>query len=152
MPKAKFHFIALVFVGVVLTVCLRVALTALASLAIPDPKMESAPLWYGISRPLLATLAQVAPAFIVGWLARQSGFLLGALVGAFSSLAISALFEVYWQNISFSPFNWFLLLSLVLWALTAAISSSVAGGAGELARSRLPSNYSFKRTADVGLR
>ena len=146
MPKQSSRLIVLVFFGVVFSVILQAGLDGYAWLAFPDPHAESAPMWYALSRPLLATLAQVAPAFLVGWFARQSGLLLGALVGAISSLAIQAVLRIMWQNVSFLPFEWFLLLNLLIWALSAAIVSSLAGGAGELAASRLPSNYSFKAT------
>jgi len=152
MQQAQVRHAILVLAGIALAVCLDLSLNGYARLAFPDPKATSAPFWYAASRPVLSTLANIAPAFVVGWFARQSGFLLGALVGAGSSLAIQVLFRVEWSNFSISPFNWSLCFFLLLWAFTSAISSSMAGAAGELARTRLPSNYSLKRTAAGRLR
>ena len=152
MPQVKVRPTMLVLAGIALAVCFEFALDWYAHLAFPNPKAISGPFWYAASRPVFSTFAHIAPAFIVGWVARQSGFLLGALVGAGSSLAISALFQVEWSNFSVSPFDWSLCFFLLLWAFTSAISSSVAGAAGELAREKLPSNYSLKRTAAGRLR
>ena len=136
--------ILLVVLGVLLSLGLHLLLHAYAKLLVPRPNNNA--IWFSVLRPILAAVMQVLPAFLVGWLARRRGFLLGALVGATSALIIAAFFNVAWHNVSLSPFDWFLVSYFLALALSSAVVSSVAGAAGEFACSRLPSNYSFQRT------
>jgi hypothetical protein len=82
----------------------------------------------------LLTLAKVAPGFLVGWAARRSGFLFGAITGVLA--------ELMHQAVSVGHYP---LAQLLLMTLPPALISCVAGAAGELARLRRPpSNNSFK--------
>ncbi|SRR5579885_78435 len=139
--QSKVRLLLLVLLGVMLAICGHFALKGLAYLAYPSHKLttstQTIPLWYAFSRPLFAILVQVLPPFLVGWWARRSGFLLGALVGFVSSLAVAGLFNVVWQHVGFSDSSFYIELLLV-WALPSAISASVAGAAGQLARSGRP--------------
>jgi hypothetical protein len=94
-------------------------------------------MWYALSRPLLLVFVQLVPAFLVGWWARQSGFVLGALVGVVASVAIAGLFNIVWQHVSYSDSSFFVEL-LMVWALPSAVSSSVAGAAGQFAQAGRP--------------
>lgn len=138
MSQSKTRLVFLVLVGVMLAICGHLALKGLAYLAVPGHQLTAksvvVPGWYAWSRPALLTLVQLVPAFLVGWWARQSGFILGALVGVVSSLAVAGLFSVAWQNAArYDPSLYIYLL--VVWALPAAVSSSIAGAAGQFAQS-----------------
>jgi len=140
--QSKARLVLLVLLGVGLAICGHLALKGLDYLAYPNHNVTAnntwVPGWYALSRPLVATLVQLGPAFLVGWGASRSGFILGALVGLLSSVAVAALFLVAWQNVSLSPLEWSLYFNLFVWALPSAVSSSVAGAAGQFARTGRP--------------
>ena len=137
MLHSRIRLVFLVAVGVALAICGHLALKGLAYLAFPSHKVttltQTVPGWYAWSESLLTALVKVVPAFLVGWWARQFGFILGALVGFVSSLTIAGLFSVAWQNVWFSDSSFYIGLLLV-WALPSAIYASVAGAAGQFAR------------------
>ena len=153
MSRSKTRLVFLVLVGVALAICGHLALKELAYLAVPGHKLTTrsvvVPGWYAWSRPVLLTLVQLVPAFLVGWWARQSGFILGALVGIASSLTIAGLFNVAWQNDSgFYPS--FYMYLFVVWALPAAVSSSIAGAAGQFAHSGRPLTIPWETSRQLG--
>jgi hypothetical protein len=141
MLQSKARLIFLVLVGVALAICGHLALKGLAYLAVPGheltTKSVTVPMWYALSRPLLLILVQLVPAFLVGWWARQSGFILGALVGVVASVATAGLFNIVWQHVSYSDSSFYIELFLV-WALPSAVSSSIAGAAGQFAQAGRP--------------
>ena len=132
MAQRLIRLIALVALGAALGAALNWSLDRYATFAGSNPL--AIPLWYALSRPVLQAASQVAPAFLVGFLAGRQGFLLGALVGLVSEFQVIG----FLRDPAFS-----LLLSCV-YGLSAALITSLAGAAGELARRSLPPNKSFK--------
>lgn len=137
MLRLETRSVFLLLVGIALAIGGHLALKGLvAYFELPGHALITLPHWvrvlYSLSQPLLDTLVQLVPAFVVGWWARQSGFILGALVGFVSSLAIVA-----WRYVPHLDSSLYVYL-LFVWALPAAVSASVAGAAGQFARSGRP--------------
>ena len=140
MLQSKARFVFLVLAGVALAIGGHLALKGLvAYFMLPGHELINYPHWvralYSLSQPPLETLVQLAPAFLVGWWARQSGFVLGALVGFVSAIVI-ACYTVSWQHDSYIASSLFYLL--FVWALPSAILASAAGAAGQLASAGRP--------------
>lgn len=135
MLQSKARFVFLVLVGIALSIVGHLALKGLAAyFMLPGHELINYPHWVrallSLSQPPLEALVQLAPAFLVGWWARRSGFVLGAFVGFVSAIAI-AYFTVSWRHDSYLASSLFYLL--FVWALPSAILASAAGAAGQLA-------------------
>jgi hypothetical protein len=103
------------------------------------------PPWYSIIGPPFFSLIEVGPAFLVGWFARQRGFLLGAMVGVFGYYFYAVLFSVHWLE-SLSLLSVVHVSGGLLPRLVAvSIVASVSGAAGQLLHGRAP-NLSLNRT------
>ena len=129
MKRQAVVLISLVGLGIVL----RVVLQALGAHVFLGPANPDAParMWPFLLAAPWSALVDVAPPFFVGWLARNRGGILGASVGALSSLA---------ANLAFHPE--LISISLLADVLAGLIMGAAAGLGGQHARS--PSNKSFK--------
>jgi hypothetical protein len=95
----------------------------------PSPQWDA---WCTALLNFLATLAEVMPAFVAGWLARRRGFALGVVLGVLGGFAApEAIAVLVGHPVRFAQGLFPLVASL---ASSGAINGAVAGMAGHLLR------------------
>ena len=100
------------------------------------------PLWYSIAKVLGEAAIAVAPGFIVGWLARERGLILGAAAGGIGALVSTTVILYHWSlpppggfvEPASAEFVLHLALGVVLAALAAAFTNAIGGIAGAAVR------------------
>jgi len=130
MLQSKARFVFLLLVGIALAIAGHLALKGLVAYFVLPGHPHWVRVLLSLSQPPLGALVQLAPAFLVGWWGRRSGFVLGAFVGFVSAIAIAS-FTVSWRHDSYIASSLFYLL--FVWALPSALLASAAGAAGQLA-------------------
>lgn len=102
------------------------------------------PIWFAIAKALGEAVLSVGPGFLVGWLSRERGFMLGAAAGAIGALVSTAAIFYHWnlpppggfvEPMSDEVF-WHLIPAFVLIALAAALTNAIGGIAGAALRRR----------------
>ncbi len=125
-------------IGVTLYVLLALSFYGLLLLAGGGPF----PLWFSIAKVLGEAVTSVAPGFVVGWLSRERGLMLGAAAGALGALASTTVILYHWSlpppgGFAESPSAevvWHWALIVVLAALAASFTNAIGGIAGAAVR------------------
>jgi hypothetical protein len=102
------------------------------------------PLWFAFAKVLGEAATSVAPGFVVGWLSRERGLILGAAAGAIGALVSTSLILYLWSIprpgvVLSSPSAevvWRVILGVVLAALAASFTNAIGGIAGAAVRRR----------------
>jgi hypothetical protein len=123
----------LVSTGAALSLLLQFAVLHFSLLAVPSAEAE-VPHWYALSSGAMHTLVAVAPALLVGFIARTRGASLGLAIGILGALLFSAFHSVNWSSLEGTGMREHIqfggeLLSL---SLGSGIIGFVAGAAGQL--------------------
>jgi hypothetical protein len=125
-------------VGITLYVLLALSFYGLRLLAGGGP----IPLWFSIAKVLGDAATSVAPGFVVGWLSRERGLILGAAVGAIGALVSATVIFYHWNlpppggfvESASAEVVWHLSLAFILGALAAALTNAIGGIAGAAVR------------------
>lgn len=135
-----------VVVGAALYLGLALSLYGLSIAAFPNSG-GPIPLWFASAQVLLEATASVVPGFLVGWLARDRGFLLGAITGALGAIVGNIAQLNLWVVPPLAEFSLSLGVGAVSVVLAASITNAVGGMAGAALRNQLmPSNPPLNRT------
>lgn len=135
-----------VVVGAALYFVLALSVYGLSVVAFPKSG-SPIPLWFASAQVLLEASASVAPGLLVGWLARDRGFLLGAMSGALGAILGNIAQLNLWGVQPFAEFSLRLGVGAISVVLAALVTNAVGGVAGAALRNRLmPSNSPLNRT------
>ena len=138
--------ISQVAVGVALYVVFVLSLYALSRIAFPDGG-GPIPLWFASAQILFEASTSVIPGFLVGWLSRERGLMLGATVGAIGAILGSVAQLYMWGVPSLGWFDLRIVVGLVSALLAASVTNAVGGLAGAALHNQLkPSNPPLNRT------
>ena len=132
--------------GLALHALLLAVVFALSNLERPDlgPTFMY---WYNLPSATIQSFAQVAPGFLVGWMATHRGVVAGAVVGLGTAVISPILLAAFW---GMPPFSLVLAL-FVGGAIVGVALNTMAAIAAQSIRARSPSNYAFKPTAGDAL-
>jgi hypothetical protein len=132
--------VSLVLGGVFLQVLLHRGFYMVSEAAILNFKTHQIAEWYTFITGPLWSLVIVLPAFVVGYLAARNGLLLGATIGALSSIVYFFTFNYRWASaplmLDLTMMTGPILLHVVVDAFSAAIVPAFAGSSGEFLRVR----------------
>ena len=141
-----------VTVGTALYLALVLSLYGLSVVAFPNGA-GPIPLWFSSAQVLLEATASVVPGFLVGWLARDRGLLLGSITGALGAIIGNVAQLNLWGVAPLAEFSLRLGVGAVSVVLAASITNAVGGVAGAALRNQLmPSNPPLNRTRADGAR
>jgi hypothetical protein len=134
-------------IGIALYCLLALSFYGLRLLASPSGG-GPIPLWFAIAKVLSEAAIAVAPGFVVGWLSRERGLILGAAAGAIGALVSTTVILYHWSlpppgGFVESPSAevvWHLALGVGLAALAASFTNAIAGIAGAAVRGRARPN------------
>jgi hypothetical protein len=103
-------------------------------------------IWVSIAKVMSEALTAVAPGFVVGWLSRERGLMLGAAAGAIGALVSTTLILYHWSlpppgGFTMAPSAevlWHWALIVVLASLAASFTNAIGGIAGTAVRRGAP--------------